>query len=466
MTGTDHLQGPHDRPPRGPLDRALDLDLALDLDADRRSPRPSLTHLSALWCAGRWRELAALADDAPRADRSDTRPDATSESNWRDSDDAGLIAALIASAKMMDDQIADNHINDIRTLIREALAGASPDHVARILLASAYGTRARMALIERDEAAGDAALEQVFDIVGVAHTDQKGVSWPTLRKVREATSLGLLMASIDQIDRAAGDTSGDTSGDTGSPAQSAAMATILRSEIRLIKMEMQLALKRGQMQSGPHTQPRAGADDLTAMACSQLGQDIWVLQKTGYKHGGFFVEFGATDGVSLSNTMLLETRFGWRGLLAEPNPEFLSDLKKNRQATISDACIAGETGRQVEFIFADVFGGIAQFAGEDAHSARRDAYRQQVKNVSVLTTISLNDFLTQHNAPRQIDYISVDTEGSEYDILRTFPFTKWDVALWTIEHNFTPLRDKIYALMRENGYERQEAQFDDWYFKP
>ena len=51
---------------------------------------------------------------------------------------------------------------------------------------------------------------------------------------------------------------------------------------------------------------------------SQINQDIFVLYTLNWKRNGFFVEFGATDGMDLSNTYLLEKDFGWRGILSEP----------------------------------------------------------------------------------------------------------------------------------------------------
>lgn len=55
------------------------------------------------------------------------------------------------------------------------------------------------------------------------------------------------------------------------------------------------------------------------------------------------------------------------------------------------------------------------------------AYEEQSQSL-VLETISLHDFLVKHNAPKDIDYISIDTEGNEFSILKTFPFDKWNVT--------------------------------------
>lgn len=62
---------------------------------------------------------------------------------------------------------------------------------------------------------------------------------------------------------------------------------------------------------------------------SQLLQDVFVLHELNFKEGGFFVEFGATNGVELSNSHLLEKEFHWQGILAEPARVWYDDLKKS-----------------------------------------------------------------------------------------------------------------------------------------
>lgn len=82
-------------------------------------------------------------------------------------------------------------------------------------------------------------------------------------------------------------------------------------------------------------------------------------------------------------------------------------------------------------------------------------------------TISLLELLDNHNAPKVIDYLSVDTEGSEYEILNTFDFDKYKFRIITVEHNFDVLkRNKIKNLLEINGYQRvfeNLSKFDDWY---
>jgi len=200
-------------------------------------------------------------------------------------------------------------------------------------------------------------------------------------------------------------------------------------------------------------------------SASQLGQDIWVLEQTNYKRNGFFVEFGATNGISLSNSWLLEKMFGWSGICAEPNPLFFQQLEENRKCIVSSNCIGKETGDKVEFVLADAYGGMTKHANSDFHFDKRNAYAVTENNVVTFETVSLHDFLLKYNAPKYIDYLSIDTEGSEFEILEHFPFEEWDIQYITVEHNFTDQRNKIFSLLKENGYARIEAQWDDWYYK-
>ena len=79
----------------------------------------------------------------------------------------------------------------------------------------------------------------------------------------------------------------------------------------------------------------------------------------------------------------------------------------------------------------------------------------------------MNDLLVKYNAPKIIDYLSIDTEGSEFNILNNFDFNKYKFRIITCEHNFTPNKNKIHKLLTKNGYVKKHSSLvsfvDDWY---
>jgi len=195
---------------------------------------------------------------------------------------------------------------------------------------------------------------------------------------------------------------------------------------------------------------------------SQNGQDLFVLNRLRWKRGGYYVEFGATDGLSLSNTWLLDKKFGWRGILAEPGRVWRDRLSaQGRNAHLEFACVWTETGQMLPFSQTRIpeFSVISAFKDKDQHD------RSNAKTYDV-PTISLLDLLAKYDAPAVIDYLSLDTEGSELPILEAFDFAKYRFRCITCEHNYTPDREKIYELLTRNGYRRVMEKYsliDDWY---
>lgn len=173
----------------------------------------------------------------------------------------------------------------------------------------------------------------------------------------------------------------------------------------------------------------------------------------------FFLEFGATDGVELNNTWLMEKQFGWRGIVAEPARGWQDDLYANRTCTIDSRCVWKRTGDTLEFAEAP--------RGENSGiSAFMKPSRKRRSTNYAVQTIALNDLLAEHDAPDLIDFASIDTEGSEFDSLEAFDFGRWRFGALCVEQNFAPQREKLHALLTGNGYARvleHVSRFDDWY---
>lgn len=196
---------------------------------------------------------------------------------------------------------------------------------------------------------------------------------------------------------------------------------------------------------------------------SQIGQDIAVLEYYKNKEGGYFVEVGAADGIDLSNTYLLETKYKWKGICVEPIPEQYEKLVANRpNSKCSNDAVYYKGGLTLEFDIANngiLLSGITE--NIDAHKKLVDENKRTIN----VKTITLTDLLDQYEAPNFIEYLSLDTEGSEYEILKDFNFDKYKFGLIDVEHNFIePRRSQIRDLLLSNGYEYvRENNFDDCY---
>ena len=92
---------------------------------------------------------------------------------------------------------------------------------------------------------------------------------------------------------------------------------------------------------------------------------------------------------------------------------------------------------------------------------------QEKKQQHTVPSITLLDVLNYYNAPNNIDYLSLDIEGSEYDVLSSFDFETYNIKILTIEHNYSPNREKIFNLLQDK-YIRVLTEVsgkEDWYIK-
>ena len=204
---------------------------------------------------------------------------------------------------------------------------------------------------------------------------------------------------------------------------------------------------------------------------SQHGQDWLVLELLDGLRHGFFLDSGAADGVRSSNTLLLEKSFDWTGICIEPNQALYSALIRNRSCKCLNYCIYNQE-IDVDFLEdAAMLGGIL---GEYAPSHLRFAQRtfslpadpKGKLNTVRKKTRTLRSILCECAAPKVIDYWSLDTEGSEFSILKSFPFDEYSFRVLTIEHNRLPIRSEIRAFLVQHGYRFVKTiEIDDCYEK-
>jgi FkbM family methyltransferase len=191
---------------------------------------------------------------------------------------------------------------------------------------------------------------------------------------------------------------------------------------------------------------------------SQLYQDLFVLETLQYKKNGIFVEFGAGDGIHLSNTYLLEKFFQWDGVLAEPAKGFHKSLHNSRKAKISERLVWSKSDEEIDFFENE----IGELSG--SHSVAKARIRDSYK----VRTVTLLDLLIEYELPNFIDFLSIDTEGSELEILEKFDFDLFKFGVICVEHNYSANQEPIHQLLSRNGYIRvleSESVFDDWYIQ-
>lgn len=190
---------------------------------------------------------------------------------------------------------------------------------------------------------------------------------------------------------------------------------------------------------------------------SQCGQDRF-LSENWFKNKkeGVFVEVGAHNGIAYSNTKFFEEQ-GWKGICIEPIPEVFEELKKNRSCICIQGCISDHSG---EDVFLKVEGEPEMLSGllskyDPRHlqrvfaEATNRSYGKEPQRIITKCYI-LNDVLKQNNF-FHVDFLTIDTEGGELDILKTIDFEQFDIDFIDVENCFGEPEIKNFLVSK--GYE-------------
>lgn len=196
---------------------------------------------------------------------------------------------------------------------------------------------------------------------------------------------------------------------------------------------------------------------------SQIMQDYFVACYLKFKKNGLFIEFGATDGIKDSNTYNLEKNYSWSGILVEPIKSFYIELEKNRTSICLNNVVYSENKKELIFQENSVkeLSTIKGYEDYDKHSRSKNEL-----NEYKVSSITLENIFEDYLKTDEIDYLSIDTEGSEYEILKNFNFKKYKINVITIEHNYSINRRKINKLLIQNGYTqilKRISFWDDYY---
>lgn len=193
---------------------------------------------------------------------------------------------------------------------------------------------------------------------------------------------------------------------------------------------------------------------------AQAGQDKYVdaqfLDKKMNK--GTFVEFGGLKGDEYSNTYYFEKAYHWKGIMIEAEKKYIPHLKQVRDAKIYNNAVCPSGMKEVKFASSKIMGwsGIADHVNDPRWTNKIDKF-------VTISCVDLNIILKEQKM-FHIDYMTVDTEGSEIAILKTFDFDTFDVTFVQVERNVKTKaqrdeKDHLIQFMNTKGY-RLEKVFD------
>lgn len=180
---------------------------------------------------------------------------------------------------------------------------------------------------------------------------------------------------------------------------------------------------------------------------SQLGQDIWALYKTNFKTGGYFVEVGACHPIALSNSYLLESKYSWDGLLIEPNPDLIPQLSSQRKAKVVPFAVGPKGSIDLDIAQSPEFSRNSNLEKKSKHRL----FKTTGRSITV-ESWPLAEIFEKNNSPKLMDFMSIDVEGFELQVLESNDWNKWRPNFIAIEHNFRQDRQKIIEFMVKCGY--------------
>jgi len=186
---------------------------------------------------------------------------------------------------------------------------------------------------------------------------------------------------------------------------------------------------------------------------SEHGQDRWLNENVfNGMRGGVFVEFGAIDGLLTSNSLFFERELGWSGLCVEPIPKMFKKLKKNRSCICENYAISDTEGKVEFLVYKKTIGWSGIRSNIEPQHMERMESRGGAKKIIKVRTIPLNHLLLRHSL-FHVDYMTIDVEGAEEQIVKTIDFGKFNIRVLDIENNFGNYNVEEY--LRQFGYEHR-----------
>ncbi len=199
------------------------------------------------------------------------------------------------------------------------------------------------------------------------------------------------------------------------------------------------------------------------MYYSQFGEDR-ILAEIFNKKQGLCIEVGANDGINDSNTMHFES-IGWNCILIEPNPVLCKMIRASRNATLVEAAASDKKCETSLFVAegADRAHGVSTINSKEESLDKIKSYGFTYREVKVNARL-LNDILEDLKIDHQIDFISIDVEGHELEVLKGFSIERWKPTVILIEDNSNSEKSDVRNYLKNFGYlPFKRTGVNDWY---
>lgn len=184
-----------------------------------------------------------------------------------------------------------------------------------------------------------------------------------------------------------------------------------------------------------------------------------------------FLELGGLDGIRHSNTHLLENKYMWNGLIIEPSPSLFLELKENRNVITENVLISNKYEKDVEFLYIEDKTKCIGLQGimENYNKKHLNRCKNELNNDSKFYNIIKMDTTTlqkicENYKIYNIDYLSLDVEGSELKVLQGIDFNKINITLIGVEINYEEDKKAIFDILNNNNYIFIK-KFGDYFFK-
>lgn len=197
---------------------------------------------------------------------------------------------------------------------------------------------------------------------------------------------------------------------------------------------------------------------------SQFGEDAGLAEIFKGRRDGLCIEVGANDGINDSNTLHFE-QLGWQCILVEPNPVLCEQIRRTRSAALYQVAASDQAGETSLFIAegAERAHGVSTVNSTEEALDKIKSYGFSVREIKVETR-RLDQILDESKVSRPIDFLSIDVEGHELEVLKGFSIDRWQPTIILAEDNSNFSDPRVADYLRSFGYVAfRRTGVNDWY---